>query len=663
MTELVGYAVRDGIAYLEIDNPPVNALSRDVRLALLDLLDTAEEDDTVDVIVLLGAGASFPSGADLRELEKPFEPPSPAELCERVALSDKPVVAALHGNVLGAGFELALAAHYRVALAGTRVGMPEIKLGLMPSAGGTQLLPRFVGAGTALDMLLSGQAFPVDRMPGRAFVDAVGDGALMDAADRYCAKLVADGAGPRRSADRRDGLSDAAAFQGAIADRLAQVDALPDVAPREIVKAVEAAALLPFEAGIAFEEAAFQTCQSHPQAAALSHILHAERRAAAVPLPQGQALPELTRVGVLGGGPLAAQCVVACLQSGLGVNWGIRDPERLREGVEQVTAALQQGVAGAADPGTMLGRLRSGSSEDMVGGADLLIHAARGQGDVPAPHDLVRIVAMASRVDGIGLRFAAPVQTGRLAEIVQGPDCTAPQLAAALALVRKLGKQPVLVRSTGDSVAGRLIAAAHRAADALVDAGASPFAVDRALKEWGWPRPLFQSRDVVGLSELAPAPRAEGARNWSQVLVAAGRAGRAGTPPQGFYDWSGGIARADPALDHLIDEMRPRRDWAAGDIARLVIGAMANEGARMVASGMVRSAADVDVVSVHALDIRRLRGGVMKAVSQDGIFATATAMRRLDHPDRGFWEPAAIWADLAKNGQTFDDLVAPRRAA
>lgn len=661
MTEHVDFRVEDGIAWLSVSNPPVNALSRPVRVALIAALDRAEADETVKAVVLTGRGHTFPAGADIAEFDAPLGAPWMPAVCARVMDFPKPVIAALHGTVLGGGLELALSAHYRVAHAATRVGLPEVRLGLMPGAGGTQLVPRFLGAAAALDMMLTGGMYPVSRAPAQGLVDARVEGDVHEAAGAFCRRLLDEGRGPRRSADLRKGFSDAAGYQTAVNERRGALARRPEIAPREIVAAVEAALLLPFEAGAAFEQDAFETCVTSDQSRALRGLFFAERRAQRFGLPKGTEIPALDRIAVLGGGPLAAQIVIAALNAGLGVNWGTSDPEARRQGVVHVSDIYRRGVGQGGltedQADERLALLRVGESAAMTGGADMILQAARGQGDGTTAPGVVRAVACAGRVEGLGLRFPPPVYGTRLVEVIAGPASLPHELAAALALAKALGKVPVRVASEGESLAGRLMAACQRAADALLDAGQDPYHVDRALADWGWSRPPFRARDMAGFAETAAQPRAEGARNWSVLMADRGRTGR--KEGRGFYLWSGNGAgpQEDAAVTGLVDGLRDAAKPLPHDRIRLlVLGAMANEGARMLRSGMAARPSDIDLAAIMALDMPRWRGGPMHLAGVAGMLAVRRALEGFDHPDRAFWTPDGAFAELIKNGRTFDDL-------
>lgn len=658
--DAIGYSVSDGVVWITISSPPANALVHDLRAALLAAFDKASAEDA-SAIVLQGAGATFAAGADLSEIDKADVAPTLSDLCNRIEASPLPVVAALHGTVLGGGAELALAAHYRVAEAGTRIGFPEVKLGLMPAGGATQRLPRLLGAAHALEMLLTGGPFDIETGPADGLADLVVDEDLPGAAADLVAAVREEGGATRPTSEIRRGFLDPKGYQQAVAERREALSGAPELAPREIVAAVEAAILLPFEAGLAFEADAGETCRSSEQSRALRAAFVAEHRARRLDLPEGAPLPELKRIAVLGGGPLAIQLVFAALVRGIAVQWGTRDPAALREGVPRLRDVfdgfVSRGAISEDDALDRLADLRIGDSAAMAEGVEMIVHAARGQGDVPAPEGIPRVSAFPGKVRQLGLRFAPPIHAAPLIEVIVGPAAMPAQIVAARALARALDKIPVRVQSRGESIASRLFAACQRAAEALVDLGQHPCEIDRAFRDWGWQRPPFQTADMRGLEELAKRPRAEGARNWSEILVGDQRLGRAAG--RGFYLWQGqpSLPVEDDTLTALLDAERPPAAAMPHEqMRRLVFGAMANEGARMLAAKMAQRPSDIDVVATLALDLPRWRGGPMHLVGVYGLLSVRRAMDGLDHPDRAFWTPEPVFDELIKNGRSFDAL-------
>ena len=272
MSDAVMYQTQGEIAVLAVDNPPVNALGHAVRQGLVDGLNRALEDDAIRAIVILGEGRTFPAGADIREFGTPPKDPWLPDVCNRIEASTKPVIAALHGTALGGGFEVALGAHYRIAHESAAFGLPEVTLGILPGAGGTQRSPRLAGAEIALDLMLTGKPMRVTDPRATLFIDRVTEGDLREAALAYAAEIVADGAKTRPTRDVTDGFNDAAGYQETVRKMQVAMAKRPEIAPAEIVRCVEAAELLPFDTGLEFERAAFQTCVTSDQSDALRHI-------------------------------------------------------------------------------------------------------------------------------------------------------------------------------------------------------------------------------------------------------------------------------------------------------------------------------------------------------------------------------------------------------
>lgn len=661
MAEVVQCSVHEGVAVVSINHPPVNALAWQVRDSLLTALECAEMDSEVRAILIAGAGKTFPAGADIAEFDMPRKEPWLPQICTQIEMCRKPVVAELHGTVLGGGFELALACHYRIGLRSTRVGLPEVKLGLIPGAGGTQRTPRLVGAKVALDMILSGRMLPLDQAPYRIFADrlVVEPEDLRAAALEFCHEAVSKGTRP--SCERREGFADPVATQLELTKRAADEADGPENARREAVAAVEAAFLLPFDAGCAFEEAAFADLVASDQSKALRHAFFAERRAAKVALSVDRHPPQIKTLAILGGGMLASQLAVAALNAGLAVRWGIADSDRRIAAWTDVEDSLEDAVS-AGDltkqvANDALKRLICGTMPDMIKNADFVIRAAEGLQRSDMAEDVVCATAVAENVDQIGLRFARPAHLSRLVEVIEGPRARPDQLESAIALVKRLGKQPVHVRSSGETIGGRMMAALHRAADALADLGASPYDIDDALTKWGLELPPFLQRDATGLRIVGRVERREGGMNWSAVLAQAGRTGRASR--QGFYSYLGDAATPihDDKVLTLFDKHRADTNGVKKtDIVPLILGAMVNEGARLVDEHVAACASDIDVVMMTGHQFPRWRGGPMKAAELHGLFRVARTMQGANHPDKALWVPHPRLAALVRNGEGIEAL-------
>ncbi len=654
MTEQVTVNITQGIAFMRLGR----LLTRAMMGALRDTLLEAENDPAVGQIVLIGADGHFPVGEEVSAMSS--DNADLADLCDVIETCDTPVVAAVQGRINGGGMALALAAHARVAARETQVGFPEIRLDLLPSAGQSQRLPRLLGAKHSLSLLLTGDHVGVDDPKVRDLWDALCDGDIAQGAEQFCLHVQSSDVPLPHTRDRRDGFSDPRGFQAALAE-WRKTD-LTEIQQR-CLELVEASALLPFGAGVAMERDAYEESAEAERSQALryAHQITDSARDLGKEARSSSSAPQT--IAVLGAVPLAIQIAASAIASGLTVQWGARDQEKLEDGFEQLRAFILSRITAAgwspAEAHAKLARLKTGESADMVGGADFVIFAARGQWDIRLPPEAVRAQAIPGKLEGLGLRFPPPVFATRLVEVLIGPKATEQDRDAALALAGQLGKIPVLVKSQRDSVAGNLAQALQRAADALVDLGASPYEVDEAVTQWGWSRPPFQTRDLSGLNAAASAFQTSGSaetcgKNWSQLLSEQGRKGW--VAGRGFYDWGDDGASPSAEVTALLDAARPPTEWRSADIRHLLIGAVANAGIKMINAGMVARAADIDLVSLLALDFPAAHGGVMKSVSQSGLFKVMKAMQAQDHLDQTVWSPDPAWMDLVKNGKDFDAI-------
>ena len=662
LSELVHLSVTDGVAVIALNNPPFNAFTAPTRQAMADALAAAVADDSISEIAIIGRGPGFCQAVSLPELETAIEDPSLSQLATQIEDCPKPVVAALHGTALWGALDIALACHYRIAKRGTRVGSPEVRLGMVPFGGATQRMPRLIGAAASLDIMVGAQSHLVEKSPAQGMFDALfSSDDVKEEAVQFCRKLREDGAGPRKTADMTRGFVDAAGYQDVILARRDKYSLLPEEAPSAILECVEAAQLLPISAGLSLEEQHLSDLRAGDQSQALRRAYVAERKADQLARPRTDTpLPQFTTLGVLGGGPLAAHLVISALRAGMKVRWGTKNADALKRGFAQVEGFYRQAIKAHRIPEDRvkaeLENITLGEAEDMANGAEVILHAARGQSGVPAPEGIVRIKAFPDQVTGIGMRFMSPAHLHRLVEIILGPEASEDEHLAAYALVRRLNKSPILVQSQGSSVVARMSAALHRIADVLIDLGQSPYDIDRALTGWGMRIAPFATRDGRGLEEFATAPRAEGGKNWSGYLVQNGRKGR--LEGGGFYrvDDKGSLA-PDKAVIELLDATRlPKKPMAQDDIVQTVIAALANEVLRMVDAGTVSHPMIADVAMIQSQGFPRWRGGPTAAADLIGLLKLKRQLEALDHPDGSFLTPSPYWDELIKNGRKFNDL-------
>jgi len=657
MTARVGMTLQDGgIVRISIDNPPGNALSPAVRQALWDALETAEADADLRVILLEAEGPEFSIGTDIADEGAAQRPPSLSDLCDRVEACAKPVVAVLQGDALGGGFELALAAHYRLALEGAYVGLPEVTLGMVPGAGGTQRLPRLAGGAAALDILLTGQPVPAAEAQAMGIIDRAARGAAGAAAIAYAGELLETGAGPRPTRDRRAGLRDAGGYMAAVQHHRGRL-AGPDVpAPGRIVDCVEAALLLPFDAGLAYERAAAEDCAASAPAQALRHAALAERRAARIP-ERAQAAPRPVRhVGLVNAG---SDLAVLALEAGLPVTLVAPDPGAVADGIGRLyEAGVAQGRLSDAQRNARLAGLTASADPAALAGVDLVIAAwppDRAVTDRLAPGTVLALTGSTGDVEtGYDPACVAGLYlpTGaRLAEVLVGAESSARTVATLFEALGTLGM--TAVRSMGVRVGPAVNAAMLRAAADMLAQGGSPYRIDAALRGFGFELGPYERLDRDGMVARAGA--------LGQALEERGWTGRAAG--RGFYryDREAEPRAEDPKVLALLDvhqseSGRPQRSFTADEIVQRIMAAAANAGARLVAAGRVLRPSDIDAAMILGQGFPRWHGGPMMTADQTGLLTVKRTLDILSEEDPEFWAPAPLFADLIKNGRRFADM-------
>ncbi|MCU0906914.1 MAG: enoyl-CoA hydratase-related protein [Rhodobacteraceae bacterium] len=695
MAELIVRTTRGQVALLTLSAPPSNTLTSAVRAALIAMIDAAGRDPAVSAVVIAAGPPGFPAGADLAEFDLPAEP-SLADLCSAVEQCPKPVVAALQGSALGAGFDLALACHWRVADPQARVGFPEIGLGVVPQGGGTQRLPRLAGAGPALDLLLGGAAMGAPAAQRLGIVDGLGpDGpAFPGYATAFAERLVTTGARVRQTSRRHEGLADGRAYMAEIVARRRALRGEPVLAATRIVDCVEAALLMPFDQGLEAERAAFDDCAASPESRALRHVVLAERRAARTLAAAAARNPAPTRVAITGGGEEVAQLAMTCLEAGLDVTIVQDDLPGLEARVAQVDRLCEAAIAagrltpttrdawldrlsGAVDPAALaeealvLAALSATLDDAAAVAAVARVADATGSGTtvgvVSRWHDLSAL-APTPHAQRVGV--FQPAGPGlRLAELGAGTRTGAATVGMLAALARRLGLHGIGCVAEPGLVLGRMRAVLHAVTDRLLEEGATPAGIDAALQAHGFAAGPYRLRDAEGLDPAAARLRRRGAEArglpgsaLESYLVELGWLGR--VAGRGWYRYANGPGETadDPdLLAVLADERRElgltARRIAPQEIVARCLDALANEGARLVRARGVRVPSDIDMAMIHGAVFPRWRGGPMFAADAGGIPALE---RRLVHwaegRDAAFWAPDPLITDLRKNGRDFATL-------
>jgi len=695
------HLAREGaILVVTIDNPPVNALGVAVRRGLMSAIEEGEADAGVAAILVTGAGRNFIGGADIREFGKPPQSPLLTELCNRIEACNKPVLAAIHGAALGGGLEVALAAHYRVALGNARLGLPEVQLGLLPGAGGTQRTPRLIGAQAALEMMLSGRHLSAKEALSLGLVDQLAEGESADQARaaglRELQALLETHAPVRRSRDGK-GLADTAATQAAIAAARDEAGKKSRglFSPHKIIDAVEAATTLPFDEGLALERQFFLQCLDSPQRAGLIHAFFAEREVQKAPETRNAQPRRIEQIGVVGGGTMGAGIAVAVLDAGLPVTMIERDDEALARGRGHVEktydAQVAKGRLTQEARDAVLARLQGSTRYEDLAAADVVIEAVFEDltvkqavfaeldrvckpGAVLATNtsylDIDAIAASISRpADVIGLHFFSPANVMKLLEIVVPRQVAGDVVATAFELAKRLRKVPVRAGVCDGFIGNRILAVYRQAADALMEDGASPYEIDAAVRDFGFAMGPYQVVDLAG-GDIGWATRKRRAATRdprARYVHIADRLCERGWFGQksgrGFYRYPDGprSGAPDPEVLALIDEERARagitpRSFSKEDIQRRYLAAMINEGANVVHQRIALRPLDVDVTFLYGYGFPRHRGGPMKYADMVGLPNVLADIRAFAAEDPLFWTPSPLLVELVERGANFESL-------
>ena len=695
-SSVVTTALHGDVLVVTIDNPPVNALGAAVRQGLLAAMQQAQADAAVAAVLLVGAGKAFIAGADIREFGKPPVPPALPEVCRAIEGSDKPVVAVLHGAALGGGLEVALSAHYRLALPAATVGLPEVNLGLLPGSGGTQRAPRLMGVQAATAMMLSGQHLKAQAALQAGLVDKLVEGADAQAAGlAYVRELLTAKAPVRRTRDLA--IAEPQAALAWLEEQKAETakKARGLFSPLKIIECVQAAVQLPFDEGLARERALFIECLDSPQRAGLIHAFFAEREVAKVPEAQAAQPRPVASVAVIGGGTMGAGIAVAALDAGLPVTMIERDAESIARGranVEKVYNGLvAKGRMTDAAKAAVMARYTGSTNYADIAQVDLVIEAVFEDievkkavfreldrvckpGAVLATNtsylDIDAIAAATSRPqDVIGLHFFSPANIMKLLEIVVPAKVGADVVATAFELAKKLKKVPVRAGVCDGFIGNRILAVYKQAADYLMEDGASPYEIDAAVRGFGFAMGPFQVTDLAG-GDIGWATRKRRAATRdpkARYVEIADRICERGWFGQktgrGFYLYPEGarVGQPDPEVLAIVDAERAKkgitpRSFSADDIMRRYMAAMVNEGAKVVAEGIALRPLDVDVTFVAGYGFPRHRGGPMKWADMTGLDKVLADIQAFAKEDPLFWKPAPLLEQLVAEGRNFDSL-------
>jgi 3-hydroxyacyl-CoA dehydrogenase len=688
---------RDGnVAIITIDNPPVNALRHGVRAGIQDCVVAARDDASVEAIILTGAGRTFVAGADITEFGKPPQAPSLIEVISILDDVNKPTIAAVHGTPLGGGLELTMGCHFRVAAASTRLGLPEIKLGLIPGAGGTQRLPRLIGIEKALPMILSGEPIPAKDALAAGLVDEIIEGDLVAGAVAFARKVLAEKRLLTRVKDREDKLKDVRAnpakFDEIVAQHAKKTRGLH--APAAAIEAIKLTLDIPIDEAQKKERELFMKLVVGDQSRAQRHIFFAEREAAKVPGIGKEVAPrEIKRAAVIGAGTMGGGISMNFANVGIPVTIIENNEDALKRGMATIEKNYQTSVQrGSLKPEDMQKRLAlftPSTDLNALKDADIVIEAVfenmpikkelfakiekiAKPGAVLATNtsylNVDEIAQVTSRVpDVIGMHFFSPANVMKLLEIVRGKDTAPEVLATAMAVGRAIKKVPVVVGVCHGFVGNRMLSARGIEAEKLLLEGALPQDVDGALTEFGFPMGPFAMGDLAGIDVGWRSRKERGVRNEiADSLAEQGRFGQ--KTGKGFYLYEGRAARPDPEVEKLIIDASvrlgvKRRNVSKDEIIERLIYPMVNEGARILEEGIATRSGDIDVVWLYGYGFPAWRGGPMHWADTVGLKKIRDRLRELakETGDKRH-EPAALLNKLADEGGTFASYGAAKAA-
>lgn len=698
MTSPVTFTTEGPLGLITIANPPVNALGHAVRTGLMDAMAKAGADDAVQAVVIMGDGATFPAGADIREFGGEIALPALPTVCDAIEACDKPVVAAIHGTTLGGGLEVALGAHYRVADSKTKVGLPEVLLGILPGAGGTQRLPRITGAALALEMMTSGAPIKADKALKAGIIDEIADGDVNAAAKAFALQLIADDKGPRRTSERTEGLADKAANDAAIAatKEILAKKARGLLSPFRIVECVEEALSgSSFTDGMAVERAKIAECFATDQCKGLVHAFFAERTSAKIPEAARAKPRQLAKLAVIGGGTMGSGITVSALDAGLQVTMLERDADSIARGqanVEKVYDRLiAKGRITAEQKAAIMANYTPTTDYAAIADVDMVIEAVFEempikkavfaeldkhvrQGAVLASNtsylDIDELADSISRpADVIGLHFFSPANIMKLLEIVVPAKASDDAVATGFALAKKMRKVPVRAGVCDGFIGNRILGNYAECAGHIMIDGASPYQIDRAVRDFGYPMGPYQMFDLAGLDiGWATRKRKAATRNpdarYIEVNDKICENGWFGQKTgRGFYIYENGsrTGTEDPEILAMIsDEQKAKgitpRAFSDEEIMQRYMAAMVNEAAKVLEEGIALRPSDIDVTFMYGYGFPRYRGGPMKYADMYGLDRMLADIRTYEREDALFWKPAQLLIDLVERGETFESL-------
>ena len=695
---VVKYKILDEIALIEISNPPVNAISGDVRIGLLDTINKLAENDLIKAIVITAPERTFLAGADIKEFGRNIDAPVLGEICDIIENLDKIIVASLHGTPLGGGLEVAMSAHYRIAAPKTKVGLPEVLLGILPGAGGTQRLPRLCGVSMALDMMLTGKHVNVEDAFKNGIIDEIAlDGNTVENGIEYAKKLIDKGFAVRPTSKKIDKINNREEINKVIQkiklDTLSKSKNL--FSPHAIIKSVEQGLDLDFASSIQNERKLFKECIESPQRQGLIHSFFSERANTKVPeLEKGNA-KELNKIGVIGGGTMGTGISMAAMNAGLSVIMIEQDKASIDKALGKINATYDRNVKlgriSIEQKNQIMSLFSAVTDMGILSDRDLVIEAVFEEMEVKKEvfiklnkicnencilasntsylnvNEIASVVNDPSRV--IGLHFFSPANIMKLLEIVVADKTSNDTVATAFSLAKKMKKVPVRSGVCDGFIGNRILSKYLIGTYHMVEDGASPFHVDKVLRDFGCAMGVFQVIDLAGgdigwATRKRKAPFRHKDDRYVEIADRVCENGWFGQKTsKGYYLYGDNIEplTPNPEIDVICNSERQRvgikvKTFSDQEILDRYIAAMVYEGAKILQEKIAVRPSDIDVVYTNGYGFPRWRGGPMKYADMVGLDKILSNIKKFSEEDCRFWSPPELLIELVKNNKNFDSL-------
>ncbi len=689
ITEAVSLEKQGEIGVLWIDNPPVNALGHPVRKGMNDGITMAMNDDEIKAIVVICKGRTFCAGADIREFGKPPLEPHLPDVLNTFDQCTKPIIAAIHGTAFGGGLETALSSHFRVAVPTAQFGLPEVKLGLLPGAGGTQRLPRLIGPEKALPMVATGNPIPAPKALKEGVIDEIVEGDLAEGAIAFAKKVLAENRPLRQVSAMTEKIDEARSKPEIFADYRKQLAkrARGFEAPEACVKAVEAAVNKPFAEGLKYERELFAELMKGSQSAAQRYYFFAERQVAKIPdIPKDTPLIDIKKVGIIGAGTMGGGITMNFVNAGIPVTLVEAKQEFLDRGLGvirknyEITAS--KGKMSSEDVEKRMGLITGTTSMDDLADVDLVIEAVFEnmdlkkeiftkldaickEGAILATNtsylNVDEIAAMTKRPESVlGMHFFSPANVMRLLEVVRGAKTALPVLATAMAIAKKIKKVAVMVGVCFGFAGNRMFAQRKREVDKLVLEGAKPAQLDKVIYDFGFPMGPVQLLDLIGI-DLGWSKENSNSETMQQILCENERFGLKNG--KGYYNYDKGsrVPKPAPEVEQMIADLAKKKGYTPREISdeeiiQRCIYPIINEGAKILEEKIAVRPSDLDVIWINGYGWPVYRGGPMFYADLVGLDKILEVMKKFQAEHGDDFKPAPLLEKLVKEGKNFSSL-------